>query len=509
MYFHEKRNRSTWDVGVAVAAIFVLFLALAAIPVALIPLHIPRDYNEGWNAYLSFAAITGGILYPPADALTLNNYPPLSFYFVGLFGQLAGDHILAGRIISFSSLGAIAANIFLLCRWMGCDRLLAAFGSGTFLATFCVFAPNFIAMNDPQLLGHASITSSAVIFLTTIERHQPRTASIAVSAFLVVLGVLVKHNLVALPLAMCTWAAIYDRRSLAKFVVAVSTIGALALATLYGIWGQRLVANILYHARVISFPHFLKQFRGVFRFLLVYFVITAVGFGLSTERRKISFVMIYVFWSAIVGFPLLAGMGVDLNVLFDLLIALAMGSVGCVLVLQPRDTDAHFWIGARRILTFAMILPGLVRAHNQQTIDGLYRQWHDASAWSELAHEISKVDGRVACGSLAVCYWAGKPFEVDFFNYGQKLFKNTVNDHVLQRRFESGYYAAILLPVAPSPVDPSAWIPFPYLPEMETSTLLMWYAPASGGVAPRIRCLRMFGAGSQCLLTRRQPGRGG
>jgi hypothetical protein len=91
MYSHERHNRSAWDVGVAVTGIFVLFLALAAIPLALIPLHIPRDYNEEWIAYHSFAAITGSILYPPAHALTINNYPPLSFYLVGLFGQLDGS----------------------------------------------------------------------------------------------------------------------------------------------------------------------------------------------------------------------------------------------------------------------------------------------------------------------------------------------------------------------------------------------------------------------------------
>jgi len=353
--------------------------------------------------------------------------------------------------------------------------------------------------------------------LTTAERDQPRTAFIATSALLVVLGGLVKHNMVALPLAICTWAAIYDRRSFAKFVVSVLAAGCLAIATLYGIWGQRIVADVLYHSRVIWWPRILQVARGTILFLLPIFFITAVGFWLSTDRRKINFVMIYVLWSTVVGFPLLAGEGISLNVLFDLLIALAMGSVGCVLVLQQRNT--HFWIGARRIVMIAIILPVIVWALYKQTTYDFYREWHDASAWSELVDAISKVDGRVACDKLAVCYWAGKPFEIDFFNYGQKLYKNVVNDKtILQRRFESGYYAAILLTFVPSSTDPSVWIPVLYLPETETSTLLTWYAP--------IRCLQiglrpifgirlsdwlhrkdagaLSGSRSECLLMRRR-----
>jgi len=49
---------------------------------------LPLDPNEGWNAYFADAAIHGGVLYPAADALITNNYPPLSFYLVGAAGLL-------------------------------------------------------------------------------------------------------------------------------------------------------------------------------------------------------------------------------------------------------------------------------------------------------------------------------------------------------------------------------------------------------------------------------------
>jgi hypothetical protein len=180
-------------------------------------------------------------------------------------------------------------------------------------------------------------------------------------------------------------------------------------------------------------------------------------------------------------------------------IAVSMGSVGCVLALQQRDT--YFWICARRITMSLIILPVIVWALYKQiykeTIYVSYRQWHDVSIWSELEEVVSKVDGRVACDMLSVCYWAGKPFELDFFNYGQKLYKNTVNDKtLLQRRFESGYYAAILLEGVQSSNNSSIWMPVPYLPETETSTLLSWYKPIS--------CLQSGRSShSICLLMRR------
>src|SRR3954451_7227709 len=69
-------------------------------PLLSIGRYLPLDPNEGWNAYFADAAIHGGVLYPTADALITNNYPPLSFYFVGAVGYLMGDNIFAGRIVA-------------------------------------------------------------------------------------------------------------------------------------------------------------------------------------------------------------------------------------------------------------------------------------------------------------------------------------------------------------------------------------------------------------------------
>src|SRR5436305_1669765 len=77
-------------------------------PLLSIGRYLPLDPNEGCNAYFADAAIHGGVLYPAADALITNNYPPLSFYLVGAVGYLTGDNIFAGRFVALFSLLFVA-----------------------------------------------------------------------------------------------------------------------------------------------------------------------------------------------------------------------------------------------------------------------------------------------------------------------------------------------------------------------------------------------------------------
>jgi len=71
--------------------------------------HVPLDPNEGWNAYLAHAAVTGAPLYP--QGLMVNNYPPLSFYIVGALGTITGDPIVAGRLVSLISFFALTGPV--------------------------------------------------------------------------------------------------------------------------------------------------------------------------------------------------------------------------------------------------------------------------------------------------------------------------------------------------------------------------------------------------------------
>src|SRR5882757_8831877 len=136
-----------WCASLAMA---LAVLALLARNILAIPLLVPLDPNEGWNAAHALAAIAGHALYPRADSfpgsLMVNNYPPLSFYLVGELGRLTGDPVIAGRILSLSAFVAACGGIALVLRHMergGRARLFAVL----FFAATLLIASNYVGMD--------------------------------------------------------------------------------------------------------------------------------------------------------------------------------------------------------------------------------------------------------------------------------------------------------------------------------------------------------------------------
>jgi hypothetical protein len=122
--------------GACVLLLGVVFFGMTP-PLLTIGRFIPLDPNEGWNAYFGDAAIHGGVLYPPADALITNNYPPLSFYIVGGIGYLTGNTIFAGRAIALVSLLFVAWSIYYWLRSSGSGARIGLLGGLSFLAYAC------------------------------------------------------------------------------------------------------------------------------------------------------------------------------------------------------------------------------------------------------------------------------------------------------------------------------------------------------------------------------------
>src|SRR5260370_3324687 len=96
-------------IGIAIALIAILSVSR----IWLIPAHFSSDPNEGWNAFQAARAIGTGPLYSGPQALTGNNYPPLSFYLVGWAGRLLGDPIVAGPVNAPIALLSVGRLIFL------------------------------------------------------------------------------------------------------------------------------------------------------------------------------------------------------------------------------------------------------------------------------------------------------------------------------------------------------------------------------------------------------------
>ncbi len=47
-----------------------------------------------------------------------------------------------------------------------------------------------------------------------------------------------------------------------------------------------------------------------------------------------------------------------------------------------------------------------------------------AAAWQPMIARIAAAPGPAACETLALCYWAGKPFMLDLFNLTQSVLVN-------------------------------------------------------------------------------------
>src|SRR5579862_1945705 len=152
-------NALLWS---CLALTFVVVIGGLIAPLAVLTHHVPLDPNEGWNAYFTRIAMSGGPLYPAGDLVT-NVYPPLSFYLVGLAGLVTGDTILAGRIVALLAVLVVAGNLYLWLRAVTAPVQIALLGSACFLVFAVTFGQTYIGLDDPQWLAHAIMTSGLVL----------------------------------------------------------------------------------------------------------------------------------------------------------------------------------------------------------------------------------------------------------------------------------------------------------------------------------------------------------
>jgi hypothetical protein len=121
--------------------------------------------TEGWNGYFQDAAAAGRPIYPAADSLVGNNYPPLSFYAIGVVAKALGaDNLFVGRVVSLIALASIAIEIFLAVRILVGGRVGAAVGALWYLAIMARNSTVYVGTNDPQLAGEA-IMGAALVWL--------------------------------------------------------------------------------------------------------------------------------------------------------------------------------------------------------------------------------------------------------------------------------------------------------------------------------------------------------
>ncbi len=420
--------------GLLLAGLVLLAFQLLG-PVLTIPLHIPVNYNEGWNAALDTRAVTSGVgpLYPPPDSFLFNNYPPLGFYLVGWFGRYVfGDMIVAGRVIALLSLIGAATLTGLCVRDLG-GRLRAGLAAGLLMLLYvaCYFR-QYVAVDDPQWLAHAIMLGGLAVLLRDRGLDRLTAGEVPVTklvgaALLVVAAGFVKHNLIALPGALTVWLIVSNRRAAAVWIASGLVglaIGALLTALLHG---DAAFADVLHHRRVFRaglMKHAISALAPLLPMAAVAIGVPLLGRrrGSAPGRTGLRFVALFGSIAFVTGVGQRMGEGVYYNAHFETLIAVCLG-LGLAIspALEPPAPPRRLPVGPVALCCFAA-LPILCAWpwHLPRAWADIHDRSSRAAAWQPVIARIAAVDGPVGCLMASLCWWAGKPSEVDMFNLTEK-----------------------------------------------------------------------------------------
>lgn len=423
--------------GALVAAGLYRVLLLTGTP-------IPLDPNEGWNAYHTAAAMAGRPLYPDAAATLVNNYPPLSFYIVGAVSLFTGDAIVAGRLVALTAFGAVLLLLFALARQMGASRASAAVAPLLFAAAVLV-STDYVGMDDPQMLAEAVSLTGLWLFLHFADRRW----SVAAAALLFVTAFFIKHNVVALPVAVTLWLIWQDRRKglvLAAWGAGLGLLGLLLFRLVYGV----SLLHVVETARTYSAAALGEGLLSWLRVMGAPLFALALLFYRDGKDRFVRLVAVFAGIALPIGFYFLGGAGVDPNVLFDADLALALAV--SLLLQRMSDFKAPLAIAA-------CALPLILIAANSEDWTAASFSFSAAKAQSQQSKAdiafLAAQKKPVLCQMLSLCYWAGKPAGVDMFNVGQSIATGARSDRELVRQVADKRFAVIQLdPDADQPLGP-------------------------------------------------------
>ena len=358
----------------------------------------------------------------------------MSAYLVAAISRLGLDAIFIGRAISFVSLGRHRVESFFhgetvrrRARPIGYLRRCSR------RPPMILAAPSYVGMNDPQLLASAIQTTAVPLLACLVRAATGEDLSLRQRSSCSLAG-WTKHNLVAFPIGATLWLALCDRRALAIWLSTGAVAVAATLAAAQVAFGPAFFDQVLFHRRVITVERAVGQVSAV----LIYaglLVSGGVGF-LATKSAAASLLLISGVVALATGIYFMSGAGVNVNVLFDVafafspLVALAVSNGG----------------GARRrnicaVLVLIPLLAGL--PSGQRTFAQRMGIAQHPGRNDVAIAKIAAAPGPVACQTLALCYWANRQSEIDFFNFGQVLKTDKRAMHAFVETLRAGRFALI------------------------------------------------------------------
>ena len=372
--------------------------------------------TEAWNAYFQDAAAGGLPLYPAADGLVGNNYPPLSFYAIGLLGKGLGiDNLFVGRTVSLVALLATAIEIFLAVRVLVGGRAGAAIGALWYVAIMARNQTTYVGANDPQLAGEAIMGAGLVWFL--VRRRAGRSPVPAL--LLMVVAGFWKHNIIMIPVSAITWLFVSRSRDAVRATFISAAACAIGIGVCVVVFGTDFRADLLAN-RQYALSNLIGNI-GHLQWPALALLIWA-GWAVdnwTSNAAKITALLIGIGLAACI--LQWFGHGVAGNAEFDLFLALGIG-IGVAFTCMETTWLAKR-IGARRSrdAMIAALLIRLIVTDRQETalliLSNDFRSSIYANQRNVLneAAQVAAMPGDVACANKVVCRLAGKPFVADEF----------------------------------------------------------------------------------------------
>lgn len=407
-------RREKWPL--LAAAFLIALLAIGRL--WWIPAHAPLDINEGWNAGHAARALGAGPLYPEPAALIANNYPPLSFFIVGLLDRLAGDAIVTGRIVSLVCQIAVGAAGYVIVARLSRDRRAGTIAALLFAGCGVTLLRKYLALNDPQWMAQATMAWAIVLLVPHRVGDRLSTTRVMAAAVLVVAGGLMKHNLVAVPVAATLYLWVTDRRTFWIWAATGASTAAAACATLFAIWGSTVFIDVLAPARSYSPVRMLAHGAPLLLFVLPGFLAARPLLSAWREDNRLLLPLLLLAVALPTAIIQRSGDGVDINAVFETVFALAIVvPVGCML----RRAETSKWL-ALAVLPVLALVP-LKAVSDLRELTG-----RDAAVrhWQPFIAGIGAARGPVACDDQAICHWAGRRSAFDFFALKQRLLKGPV-----------------------------------------------------------------------------------
>jgi hypothetical protein len=372
--------------------------------------------TEGWNGYFQDAAAAGRPIYPAADSLAGNNYPPLSFYAIGLIGRVLGvDNLFVGRVFSLIALASIAIEIFLAVRILAGGRAGAAVGALWYLAIMARNSTVYVGTNDPQLAGEAIMGAALVWFLSRCRVGRSPTPAL----LLMVLAGFWKHNMVAIPVTAIVWQFAIRSRFAVRATIISAAACVLGIACCVVLFGSEFLSNLL-AVREYALSNLIGNI-GHLQWPALALVIWA-GWALDAEKSEAArFTALHIGLSLAACMLQWFGHGVGLNAEFDLILALGIG-IGVVFTrIEIARVARRIGVRWSRDLLVAVLLIRLVVSDRQETalmiLSSAFRSsvYAHQQAILEDSARVAALQGDVACEVKLVCRRAKKPFVVDEF----------------------------------------------------------------------------------------------